>query len=87
MRIKSGFVLRDICDSFVVVAAGALAEEFNGMIKLNETGAFLWKQLQEERTKEQLVAALLVEYDVDEETATRGVNDFTEHLREYELLA
>ena len=45
MKIKNGFILRNFSDAYVVVAVGEAAKDFNGMITLNETGAFLWKTL------------------------------------------
>ena len=45
MKIKNGFILRNVSDAYVVVAVGEAAKDFNGMITLNETGAFLWKTL------------------------------------------
>ena len=87
MKIKTGFVLRNICDSFVVIAVGERAAEHKGMIKLNETGAFLWQQLQQDRSKTELVQALTTEYDVDETTALAGIDAFIQTLQEGTLLA
>ena len=42
MRIKDGFVLRNVAGSFIAVATGEEAINFNAMITTNETGAFLW---------------------------------------------
>jgi hypothetical protein len=42
---------------------------FNGMITLNDTGAFLWKKLEKGAEKEALAAALLDEYEVSPEKA------------------
>ncbi len=87
MKIKSGFVLRNICDSYVVIAMGERASEYRGMIKLNDTGAFLWEQLQQERTAEELSQAMIAEYDVDFQTAKEGIEAFVKALREGNLLA
>lgn len=87
MKIKSGFMLRKVGGRNVVVAVGAASREFNGIIKLNETGAFLWELLRTERTPEELTAALLEEYDIGEETAAADVGAFLKKLEEAELLA
>ena len=81
MKIKEGFLLREVAGQAVVIPVSA-AMELNGMITLNETGAFLWKAMQEETTEEALVQALLGEYDVDEATATEAVKAFTANLKE-----
>ena len=86
MKIKNGFVLRNVCDVYMVIAIGPRAVEFNGMIKLNDTGAFLWQQLQQERTREELIAAMLEEYEVDEATAANGVDAFIKTLQSHDLL-
>lgn len=86
MRIKEDFFLKSIAGMQVVVPVGTENVNFQGMITLNETGAFLWKLLSEERTEEQLIAALLEEYDVSEETATADISRFVAKLREAELL-
>ena len=62
MKIKEGFVLNKMGQQTVVVSVGAASKIFNGMIKINETGEFLWKQLEKGAGKEDLVNALLQEY-------------------------
>ena len=83
MRIKSGFLLRTIAGSKIVVAVGRRTIEFNGIINLNDTGAFLWERLEQEATEDELVAAILESYtDVDEPTARKSVQDFVKILRD-----
>ena len=87
MKIKDGFILREVAGSYLVVAVGTAVKQFNGMINLNETGAFLWRLLEKGATEEESVSALLKEYDVDEETAKADVKAFTNKLTEAGLLA
>ncbi len=87
MKIKDGFILREVAGSYLVVAVGAAVKQFNGMINLNETGAFLWRILEKGATEEEAVAELLKEYDVDEETAKADVKAFVTKLTEAGLLA
>ena len=86
MKIKSDYLLRKVADSYVVVPVGKATVDFNGMINLNETGAFLWQQLQKGAGEEALINAMLSEYDVDEETALEGIDSFLKKLREADLL-
>lgn len=79
MKIKEGFVLRQVAGRAVVLPGGD-ALDLNMMITLNDTGAFLWEHLQSETTEEALVTALLGEYDVDEATAQRAVANFVGKL-------
>lgn len=70
MRIKEGFVLRDICGVKAVMAHGAVPVDFNKIIALNESAAWLWQQIEGIPFEASTLAALLKEhYDVDEATA------------------
>lgn len=86
MKIKDGFILREVAGSFIVVAVGDRAKEFNGIINLNETGAFLWEKLSKGADEKQLLDALLSEYEVDENTAEADVKNFVSKLEEAGLL-
>ena len=86
MKIKDGFLLKELAGSFLVVPLGSQVSDFAHIIKLTETSAFLWKKLESECEVEDLVSALLQEYDVDRETATKGVNSFVSKLKESNLL-
>ncbi len=86
MKIKDGFVLRKVAGNYIAVATGEEAVNFNAMVTTNETGAFLWEKLKNETTEEELLKALLSEYDVDEETAKADISEFLEKLREGKLL-
>ncbi|MBM6896269.1 PqqD family protein [Pseudoflavonifractor capillosus] len=81
MKIKNGFMLYEVAGSYVVVPAGNETLDFNGMVTLNETGAFLWKQLEQACTQEQLVQALLQEYEVSQEKAQESVEQFLGELQ------
>ena len=80
MKIKENFLLRQVADTWVVMPIGQEMLDFNGMLTLNETGAFLWQKLQEGADLEALVKALTSEYDVDAETARIDVREFLDKL-------
>ena len=87
MKIKSGFMLRSIAGCKVVVSVGKRTLEFNGIINLNDTGAFLWERLEKGATEDELVAAILENYtDVDEPTARESVRYFLDTLRAADCL-
>ena len=65
MKIKDGFVIRRVGNSFVAVATGDAVGSFNGMIKLNETAALVWEDLLKGLPLDEVVAHLCDEYDVD----------------------
>ena len=86
MKIKDGFLLRQVAGQNVVMPMGSDLD-LNMMITLNETGAFLWKQLETDSDEAALVAALLAEYDVDAETAASCVAAFVKKLSDNGFLA
>lgn len=86
MKIKDGFILREVASNYIVVAVNKAVKEFNGVINLNETGAFLWKQLEVGADEEKLVSALLSEYDVGEDLARSDVKKFIKKLQEAKLV-
>lgn len=86
MKIKDGFVLREVGDNFIVVAVGEGIKTFNGMIQLNDTGALLWKLLEKGANEQELVTAMLKEYNVTKEVAESDVKEFIESLKEANLL-
>ena len=86
MKVKDGFILREIAGSSVVMPTGEALVDFNMMLTLNETGVFLWERLVGGTTKEELVNAILCEYDVDEESAKQDITDFLTNLYNGDLL-
>jgi len=81
MKIRSGFVIRQVAGETVVLPCGENAG-MRMVISLNDTGAFLWKQLQQVRTKEDLVKALVAEYAVEEAVAANSVEKFIQTLQQ-----
>lgn len=86
MKIRDGFILRNVGTETVVVATGAASVGFNGIVHLNETGAFLWKQLEHENTQEGLLKALLDTYEISEEQAKKDIEAFIGQLRKEALI-
>ena len=81
MKIREGFILRDVAGKTFVVATGELSRKFNGMITLNETGKFIWQKLQKETTEVEIVSALMKEYECDDkEMIEQDVKTFVSKL-------
>ena len=75
MKIKDGFVLRQICGEYAVVGEGLAQVNFNKMLSMNESAAYLWEAVSgKEFTKEDLVQLLLDKYDVTPERASADVD-------------
>lgn len=86
MKIKKELIRRDIAGDIVLVPVGKTIYESNGLFVLNEVGAFLWDRLEQADTEEKLLAALLEEYEVTEDTARADVHAFLEKLREMNII-
>ncbi len=88
MRLKYQFVLREVSGQWVAVAVGKDHGSFNGMVKLNSTGAFLMDLLtQGEKSRQELLDAMLERYDVSRERAEENLDSFLQTLRQGGLLA
>lgn len=86
MKIEKEYILREIAGDYIIVPVGAAALEFNGMITVNETGAFLWEKLREGTTREELLHAMLEEYEVSEKEADADIQEFLQMLQENKIL-
>lgn len=86
MKIKKELVKRDIAGDVVLVPVGRTVYESNGLFILNEVGAFLWDRLETADTEEDLLTALLREYEIAEDIARKDVQEFLEKLRKLEIL-
>ena len=70
MKIKDGFVLREMCGENIVAAEGIENINFNKLISLNESAAYLWRELiGKEFTTEVMAELLIVRYGIDKELA------------------
>ncbi|MCI6824890.1 MAG: PqqD family protein [Ruminococcus bromii] len=86
MKIKEDFILRKVADSYVVVPVNDMTVDFNGIINLNETGAFLFEILQKGADKQELLDKLLSEYEVTSEKAEADIEVFIQKLKDADIL-
>ena len=86
MKIAKEYILREIAGDYIIVPVRAAALEFNGMITVNETGAFLWEKLREGTTREELLHAMLEEYEVSEKEAEADIQEFLQMLQKNKIL-
>jgi len=86
MKVKSGYMLREIAGHYVIIPLGSRTVEFTGVITLNEMGAFLWKNMESETTEDELMEKVTAEYKVDAETAKQDMQEFIKILEDNSLL-
>ena len=82
MKIKDGFVVRDIMGQCVVVATGEASESFSGMIKLNDTGKDIWEGVAAGKSEDEIVDFIVNEYDVEEDRAKTSVKKFIDEMKD-----
>lgn len=85
MKIKSGYLIREIAGAYIVVPAGEQVAEFNGLMTLNETAAFIWNILVNGAEEDEIVKAIVDEYDVSQSVATNDVKKVIELLKSYNV--
>ena len=86
MRIKKGFVLREVAGQIMVIATGVASKDFHGMIKLNATGKAIWLGLQDGLSEEQIVVRLQEQFDVEADKASQDTRAFMKQMEEMGFL-
>lgn len=86
MKIKEGYLLREIAGTHIVVPIGERVIDFKGLMTLNGTGSFIWKCLSEDTSYDALLARILDEYEVSGETARKDLDEFLGAARESGVL-
>ena len=80
MKIKDGFVLREVAGQAVVIAVGEASKEFHGMINLNATGKLVWQGIEQGLTEAEIVGKLVDQYDVTADKAQVDVHRMIEKM-------
>jgi hypothetical protein len=86
IKLKPGYVMRKIANSDIVIPIGNNIADFNGLITLNETAAFLFKLINEGSNIPDMVNALISKYNINHELASNDVEDFVSQLKKAEML-
>lgn len=87
MKIKEGFTLRTICGEHIVIGEGLAQVNFNKMLSLNGSAAYLWEQLKgKEFTEEDAVKLLTDKYDVTPERALEDVKKLLEEWKKQDVV-
>lgn len=86
MKIKNGYILRDVAGVSFAVPVGDESVGNNKMITVNETGKAMWKALEKNITREELLNKMLSEYDVGADVLNKDIDEFLNTLRANGLL-
>ena len=89
MKIKSGYVVRMVAGQYLALPVGARSRELHGVIAMNGISAFLWEQMQTDKTQQELAEVLMKKFEkdnVDEAKALAAVAKFVELLKREDML-
>ncbi len=80
LKIKEGFVLREVMGNNVIIAVGEASRNFRGMVQLNASAADIWNFIAKGLDKEQIVDAMMEKYDAErsviEADVCRSIDQF-----------
>ena len=79
-------VTRKTGDEYVLVPVANNIADMDSVYTINETGAFIWEQIDGKKTVEEIIAALIVEYDIDNGTASKDVLNFVDNMNKYLII-
>ena len=86
MKANPGFVLRNVVGEYVLMPTGDNIGKFQGTVLLNEVSALVWEKLQSPVSKEDLLKAVLDEFEVEKAVASADLDALLETLRGYNLI-
>lgn len=82
MRAVKDFIMREIAGETILIPSGSAAKKFNGLITVNELGAFIWNALSEDLTLDALTERITEAYEVNAATARADASEFLDELRQ-----
>lgn len=90
MKIANGYMLKEIAGNYVVIPVGQNIVDYKSMLHLNETGAFIWKQMEAGSSYDEIVTALMKEYEATEDERsiiTSDLDEFISQMNSMQLLS
>lgn len=86
MRVNTQFIERKIADEHLLIPVGEAAMSVKGLISMSESGAMLYAKLKEGSARQELIDALMAEYEVDMAVAAEDTDKFLEQMRQLNIL-
>lgn len=86
MKLKKELISREIAGERFLVPVGKSVYDANGLFILTDVGAFIWDLLPNVDNQDQILSAVLTEYQVDEETAKKDITEFLRKLVDLEII-
>jgi hypothetical protein len=79
-------VTRKTGNEYVLVPITNNIADMNSVYTLNETGAFIWEHIDGKRNVEEIISALITEYEIDKQNAESDVFSFIENMNKYLII-
>ena len=87
MKIKETFVMQELADDYIVVPVGEAADRLHGVIRLNKSGAYIWKLLSERQlTEAELTEEICAAFSVEKTMAANDISVFLNQISAYDCL-
>ena len=86
IKQKEGILARKFGDKFILVAVGDTADEFHSLITVNETGYFIWNELKDGISYDDLLKHITNTYEIDTQTAEKDLTEFLNSARDAGLI-
>lgn len=86
MIIKKELIKREIAGDTILVPVGSAVYDSNGLFVLNELASFIWDLLPEAESEEDILNAVLSEYEVEKEVAEKDIAEFLSKLKKMEII-
>ena len=87
MKANPGFILRNVVDEFILMPTGDNIGKFNGTVLLNEVSALVWEKLQNPVSRDDLLKAILDEFEVEKAVAAADLDALLAKLKEYGVIS
>lgn len=86
MKVSDLFILRNIAGESLLIPVGEAALNVKGLISMSESAAMLYDKLKNDCSREDLIAALMAEYEVGEAEAAKDTDEFLNQMRQLSIL-
>ena len=86
MKFNGSFILKKIGETFYAVPLGRISSEIKGMIKLNDTAAFIWQKIEDGAQENEIVSSVSEKFNTEKEIAQKDFDEFILALKEAKIL-
>ena len=86
MKAAKGFILRNVVGEYILMPVDDKIAEFNGTVLMNKLSAFVWEKLQTSVSREEILGDILQEFEIDEATAAKDLDELLAGMQELGIL-